>query len=172
MNKLYVIRGYWNEIHLNYFPVISTSADEIIDIVSKNENVLNKNSVDFVDFNVFSIENPYNEEEMKFLKELSRTTFPEIFLFAKVLDNGYLETPLFVLKNRLKEKEENNIQEAGGVFKTKLFLPDSLIFLSDLKHKINELNKNNSTQKIHEHLNLTEKQYKDLLKYKYIDIKN
>ena len=171
MNKLYVIQGYWNEIYLNYYPVISTSSNLIIDIVNKNEGIIPKTAVDYTEFHVFAIENPYSAEELKLLRDFSKITTPEISVFSYVLDSGFLETPLYLIKDKINDKEKINLEKIGTVNTLKLHIPDTLIFLSDLQDKIKNWN-NKSDKTIFEYLNLTKEQYNNLLKYKYIDTNN
>lgn len=171
MNKFYIIRAYWSETYLNYCLLISTSSNKLIDIVNKNIERINPKSPEVVEYDVFCIENPYSLKEMKKLKEASQYQNINISVFGKHLE--YLKiTPLFVIKNKLKNKEIKNLEQIGHVINdVKLLFSDSLIFLDDLQEKIN--NYNSSINKpIHEYLQLSKKDYNNLIEYGYVDIDN
>ena len=108
---------------------------------------------------------------MKKLKEASQYQNINISVFAKHLDHFKI-TPLFVIKNKLKNKEIKNLEQIGNVINdVKILFTDSLIFIDELQEKIN--NYNNSINKpIHEYLQLSKKDYNNLIKYGYVDIDN
>jgi hypothetical protein len=172
MNKLYIIRGYWNEIHLNYFPFVSTSSNKLIEIVNQNKYKFKENNVDYVKYDIFCIENTYNHKEMKILQELSKFSLPEIQIFSKKIDDHFLITPLFVIKNFVKDKTITNFDFIGQLSDSKFLINDSLIFLEDLKQDIQKYENLNLDIPLYKFLNLTKKQFKYLMKYKYIDTNN
>lgn len=172
MNKLYIIRGYWSETYLNYFPLISTSSNKLIEIVNLNIKKIKKNSPEVVDYDIFCIENPYSLKEMKKLKEASKYQNINISVFTKHLEY-FKMTPFFVIKNKIKNKEIKNLEKIGSVINDVKFLfTDSLLFIDDFQNKIDYYNQNNINKPIYEYLQLSKKDYNNLIKYGYVDIDN
>lgn len=175
MNKFYIIRAYWNEIYFNYFPLISTSSNKLIEVVNNNiqSQKMSKDSNEFIDYDILCIENPYSLKEIKKLKEVSKYQNVKISIFTKFIDNGLRNVPLFVIKNNFTNKEIINLEEIGDITNnTILLFSDSLIFIDDFKEKINNYHKSNINQPIHEYLQLSKNDYNNLVRYGYVDTDN
>ena len=173
MNKFYIIRAYWSETYLNYFPLISTSSNKLIEVVNNNIGRICKGNPEFVDYDIFCIENPYSLKEIKKLKEASKYQNIHISIFGKYIENLLQITPLFVIKNKLINKEIKNLEQIGYVINdVKLLFSDSLIFIDDFNEKINNYHKSNINQPIHEYLQLSKNDYNNLVEYGYVDTDN
>lgn len=173
MNKFYIIRAYWSETNLNYFPLISTSSNKLIEVVNNNNKRISEDNPEFVHYDIFCIENTYSLKEIKKLKEASKYQNINISIFVKFIENMIQTAPLFVIKNKLSNKEIRNLEQVGDIINNVNFLfSDSLIFIDDFKEKINNYHKKNINKPIYNYLQLSKKDYNNLVKYGYVDTDN